>query len=84
MCFEHTLSSPFFFCSGRPSTAVTAPNSKSNTLNLDEFEQDDDLPAFRSAGTLNTPSSSRARMLAQQRELQMKKRQSQMQNSGKI
>lgn len=70
--------------SSRPSTAVTAPNSKSNTLNLDEFEQDDDLPAFRSAGTLNTPSSSRARMLAQQRELQMKKRQSQMQNSGMV
>lgn len=65
-----------------PSTAITANNSNSHTLSLDEFENDDDLPAFRSAGALGTPSSSRARMLAQQRELQMKKRQSQIANSG--
>lgn len=43
---------------------------------------DDDLPAFRSAGTLNTPSSSRARMLDQQREIELKKRQANMQNGG--
>jgi hypothetical protein len=47
------------------------------------MDDDDDLPAFRSAGTLNTPSSSRARMLSQQREIELKKRQAQMQNGGK-
>jgi hypothetical protein len=50
---------------------------------LDELEEEDnDLPAFRSAGTLGTPSSSRARMLSQQREILMKKRSSSMQNGG--
>jgi len=45
-------------------------------------DEDHDLPAFRSAGTLNTPSSSRARMLSQQREIEMKKRQAQLQSGG--
>jgi hypothetical protein len=67
---------------GRPSTAITASNS--NTLHLDDAENDDDdLPGFRSAGTLAPASSSRARMLSQQREILMKKRQSSMQNGGK-
>ncbi len=66
---------------GRPSTAQTT----SNSLTLQDAElDDDDLPAYRSAGTLNSASSSRARMLAQQRELQLKKRQNQVQTGGMI
>jgi hypothetical protein len=51
-----------------------------------DLEEDDDedggIPAFGSAGGLATPSSSRARMLAQQRELQLKKRQTAMSSGG--
>lgn len=62
----------FFFSLGRPSTA-------SNSL-----PEDDEAQGFGSAGTLNSATSSRARMLAQQREIQMKKRQSLMQNTGMV
>jgi hypothetical protein len=65
---------------GRPSTAQTSSNIVLEDAELD----DDDLPAYRSAGTLNSASSSRARMLAQQRELQLKKRQNQVQSGGMI
>jgi hypothetical protein len=51
---------------------------------VEEDEDDDDLPAFRSAGGLGTPANSRARMLAQQREIQLKKRQSNVQSGGFI
>lgn len=65
----------------------TRPNtSQSLTVSLTEFEDDDlgDLSAaLGSAGGLGTPSSSRARMLAQQREIQLKKRQNNIQ-SGMI
>lgn len=64
----------FFFSSGRPTTAQTS---------LTLIDAEDDEPSFNSAGTLNTPSASRARMLAQQRELQLKKRQTSVQTSGK-
>lgn len=50
-------------------------------LRLDD-DDEPELPAFRSAGTLGTPSSSRARTLAQQRELQLKKRQAAVQSGG--
>lgn len=46
-----------------------------------DFEGEDD--GFGSAGMLPGQSSSRARMLAQQREIQLKRRQAQMQNAGK-
>jgi hypothetical protein len=72
----------FFLFVARPTTAAT--NSNSHTLDLEELDQDDDLPAFRSAGTFGTPSGSRARMLSQQREILMKKRQSSIQSSGLI
>ena len=46
------------------------------------MDAEDDDSNFHSAGTLNTPSASRARMLAQQRELQLKKRQNSVQTGG--
>ncbi len=69
---------------GRPTTAASTNN---NTLTLQDAELDDDdeeLPSFRSSGTLNSGSNSRARMLAQQRELQLKKRQNQIQTGGMV
>lgn len=53
-----------------------APTGGMATLNLED--DNDGLPPFGSAGGLGTPSSSRARMLAQQREIQLKKRQNNM------
>ena len=54
--------------------AAARTNFASITLNdIDNDDNDDQL--FGSAGTISAPSSSRARMLAQQRELQLKKRQ---------
>lgn len=38
--------------------------------------------SFGSAGGIGTPSSSRARMLAQQREIQLKKRATAVQSGG--
>ena len=58
-------------------------DSKQDQLALKDFD-DDDLPAFRSNSNADAPSSSRARMLAQQREIQMKKRQSSMVSGGMI
>ena len=43
-----------------------------------------DSPTLGSAGSLGTPSSSRARMLAQQREIQLKNRQKSMESAGEI
>lgn len=50
-------------------------------------DSDDDLrrnpnAGYGSSGNVGTPASSRARMLAQQRDLQMKKRNSSLQNEG--
>ncbi len=71
----------------------------SNQLALRDFEDDDDdendsgLPPSRGGNSgggnfggnaPGTPSSSRARMLAQQRELQLKKRQNNINGSGMI
>lgn len=55
-------------------------------MQLRDFEDDvaDGGLIFGSAGGLGTESSSRARMLAQQRELQLKKRQNAAQNGGII
>lgn len=79
----------------RPGTS----NNNSNQLALRDFEDDDEndsgLPPSRGGnvggnfGSNNgnapgTPSSSRARMLAQQRELQLKKRQNNISGSGMI
>ena len=79
----------------RPGTS----NNSSNQLALRDFEDDDEndsgLPPSRGGnvggnfGNNNgnapgTPSSSRARMLAQQRELQLKKRQNNISGSGMI
>eukprot|EP00981_Chlorochromonas_danica_P005911 scaffold1236_cov170-Ochromonas_danica.AAC.2 len=66
----------------RPGTASSQQGGRSSALSLNTDEDHSDLPAFRSAGTLGTPSSSRARMLAQQRELELKKRQSAVQSGG--
>ena len=49
---------------------------------VDDLEDKGDV--FGSAGGLGTPSSSRARMLAQQREIQLKNRQKAMQSGGMI
>ena len=57
---------------------MTAKYSGAGTTN----EDDDEI--FGSAGGLHSPSSSRARMLAQQREIQLKNRQKAMQNGGMI
>ena len=46
--------------------------------------QDVDDEIFGSAGALGSPSSSRARMLAQQRDIQLKNRQKAMQSGGMI
>lgn len=54
------------FISGRPNTAISQRD--------DDFEDEEDV-GFRSAGALNS-ANSRARMLAQQREIALKKRQS--------
>ena len=52
-------------------------------FNLDEDEHfNDHNDNFGIAGGIPTPNSSRARMLAQQRELQLKKRQASIQTSG--
>ncbi len=51
-------------------------------VSYDAQELDDN--GFGSAGTLGVGSSSRARMLAQQRELQLKKRHAAIQSSGMI
>ena len=56
-------------------------------MNVHDIENDDEsegggLPNFGSAGGIGTPSSSRARMLAQQREIQLKKRLSAIQSGG--
>ena len=71
----------------------------SNQLALRDFEDDDEndsgLPPSRGGNGVGgnfgnngnapgTPSSSRARMLAQQRELQLKKRQNNINGSGMI
>jgi hypothetical protein len=40
------------------------------------------MPSFGSAGGIGTPTSSRARMLAQQRDIQQKKRLSAYQSGG--
>ena len=78
----------------RPGTS----NNNSNQLALRDFEDDDEndsgLPPSRGGnvggnfgsnnGNPGTPSSSRARMLAQQRELQLKKRQNNISGSGMI
>lgn len=53
------------------------------TLRDMDDEDDDDNGGFGSAGALSSPSSSRARMLAQQRDIQLKRRQS-AQSSGKF
>ena len=52
-------------------------------VNTREDDKDEDAGAFGSAGVLAPQSSSRARMLAQQREIQLKRRQASMQNPGK-
>lgn len=46
------------------------------------MRDDDNGDGFGSAGALAPQASSRARMLAQQRELQLKRRQAQMQSAG--
>jgi hypothetical protein len=66
------------------SQAFPSPDSKRQTenRNLTNFAREDNdyndnLPSFGGGGS-NAPSNGRARMLAQQRELQLKKRQSNM------
>ena len=53
-----------------------------------DLENDDDNDggriSFGSAGGIGTPSSSRARMLAQQREIQLKKRATAVQSGGAL
>lgn len=56
-------------------------------MNVDDIEDEDNdddggIPAFGSAGGIGTPSSSRARMLAQQRDIQLKKRLNAMHSGG--
>ena len=58
-------------------------------MNVHDMELNDDddndggrMPSFGSAGGIGTPSSSRARMLAQQRDIQLKKRQTAIQSGG--
>ena len=52
-------------------------------FNLDEDENfNDHNDNFGIAGGIPTPNSSRARMLAQKRELKLKKRQASIQTSG--
>ena len=58
-----------------------------NYHDADNNNDDDDdgarMPSFGSAGGIGTPTSSRARMLAQQRDTQQKKRLSAYQSGGK-
>lgn len=57
-------------------------------MNAHDVENDDDNEggriSFGSAGGIGTPSSSRARMLAQQREIQLKKRATAVQSGGAL
>ena len=58
-----------------------------NVHDMENNNDDDDndggrMPSFGSAGGIGTPSSSRARMLAQQRDIQLKKRQTAIQSGG--
>lgn len=58
-----------------------------NVHDMENINDDDDndggrMPSFGSAGGIGTPSSSRARMLAQQRDIQLKKRQTAIQSGG--
>lgn len=52
-------------------------------VQLTLHEDDDNTASFANIGSLNS-SGSRARMLAQQREIQLKKRQSSAQTGGEI
>ena len=63
----------------RPGTAQSSNSSSMNNADDD----DGSIGGLGSAGGLGTPNSSRARMLAQQRELQLKKRQATIQSGGK-
>ena len=70
-----------------PAVASSRQSFAPVTLNdIDDIEEEDDYggSGFGSAGGITAPSSSRARMLAQQRELQLKKRQAAIQSSGVI
>ena len=64
----------------------SSPNPKGSGMsNLNVLDLDDNNEGtFGSAGGISTPNSSRARMLAQQREIQLKKRQSLIENGGMI
>ena len=61
-----------------------ALTSKYGGGNLRMEDVDDDDAAFGSAGGLGVESNSRARMLAQQRDIQLKNRQKAMQSGGMI
>lgn len=69
-----------FITTARPGTA----SSTGGELSMKDFDDDDNDGlggGYRAGG--GPSSNSRARMLAQQRELQLKKRQSNMQSGGK-
>eukprot|EP01006_Ploeotia_vitrea_P033904 TRINITY_DN65658_c11_g2_i1.p1 TRINITY_DN65658_c11_g2~~TRINITY_DN65658_c11_g2_i1.p1 ORF type:complete len:648 (+),score=2.35 TRINITY_DN65658_c11_g2_i1:28-1971(+) len=68
---------------GFSNVKLSAPKGGNSTLNIQDVEGDED-GGFGSAGNLAPQSSSRARMLAQQREIQLKRRQSSMQNAGMV
>jgi hypothetical protein len=68
------------YCSGKSQSASMPPIS---VLTIeDDSDDNSNIPSFNSNGVSNTPQSSRARMLAQQREIQLKKRQSALQSGG--
>lgn len=73
---------------GRPSTAQSTTSSLTDTGNFSKQDldigDDDSSGGLGSAGGLGTPGSSRARMLAQQRDIQLKKRQQLVQNGGMV
>jgi hypothetical protein len=61
-----------------------SPKRGSNGLRVEELDNFDDGDAFGSAGGLGAESSSRARMLANQRDIQLKARQKAMASGGMI
>ena len=61
---------------------VPSTNYHDAENNNDEDDDGARMPSFGSAGGIGTPTSSRARMLAQQRDIQQKKRLSAYQSGG--
>lgn len=84
---EHISNVDFIFfayavCCMLSAVYKTGPSTNRSNLGYEEADDNDELPSFKNGGQ-GTPQNSRARMLAQQRDIQMKKRMNSIQSGGK-